>query len=154
MDKEKEQDLYKKTDGVLFNYKTIKAEINNIEIEIEELQEEFNGVGAVGYSERSSPTNAFNSSVENEILKKEKEINRLLKEKRNKERLISKIDNAIETLEYEEKEIIKLRCFERRSWNTVGSLTNRDGDHCSKIKREAVKKLSELIWIRKKYTEK
>lgn len=154
MDKDKDQDLYKKTDGVLFNYKTIKAEINNIEIEIEELKDEFTGVSAIGYDERSGPTNAFNSSVENEVLKKEKEINRLLKEKRNKERLISKIDNAIETLEYEEKEIIKLRCFERRSWNTVGSLTNRDGDHCSKIKREAVKKLSELIWIRRKYTEK
>jgi DNA-directed RNA polymerase specialized sigma subunit len=154
LEKDKDQDLYKKTDGVLFNYKTIKAEINNIEIEIEELREEFSGVSGVGYQERSSPTNEFNSSVENEILKKEKEINKLLREKRNKERLISKIDNAIETLEYEEKEIIKLRCFEKRSWNTVGSLTNRDGDHCSKIKRDAIKKISELIWIRRKYTDK
>lgn len=142
----KDEELFRKTDGVLFNYKTIKAEINNIDIEIEELKEEVTGVNAIGYEEKTGPTNAFNSSVENEVLKKEKEINRLLREKGSKERLIRKIDNALETLEYEEREIIKLRCIERKPWNTVGALTNRDSDYCCKIKRKTVNKLSELIW--------
>lgn len=151
LDNEKE-DLYKKTDGVLFNYKSIRTEVSNLELEIEELQEEVDGVKAIGYEERSSPTNAFNSSVENEVLKKEKEINRLLREVKSKRRLLTKIDNAIETLEYEEREIIKLRCFERRSWNVVGSMTNRDSDYCCKIKRKSINKLSELIWPGRKST--
>ncbi|UYZ36781.1 siderophore-interacting protein [Clostridium beijerinckii] len=148
----KEENLYKKTDGVLFNYKSIKAEIFNLEIEIEELQEEYDGVKGMTYEEKTGSTNAFNSSTENEIMKKEKEITRLLKEKRGKERLLSKIDNALESLEEEEREIIRLRCFERKSWNKVGMITNRDGDYCGKIKRAAVNKLSELVWVRKKYT--
>lgn len=147
-----DKDLYKKTDGVLFNYKTIKAEIFNLELEIEELREECDGVKGVAYEERTGSTNAFNSSVENEVMKKEKEITKLLREKKSKERLISKIDNALDSLEEEEREIIKLRCFERKSWNKVGAVTNRDGDYCGKIKRNAVNKLSELVWIRKKYT--
>lgn len=152
MDKDREQDLYKKTDGVLFNYKTIKAEINNLDIEIEELQAECDGVKAITYEEKSSPTNAFSSSVENEILKKEKEISKLLREKKSKERLIRKIDNALETLEENEREVVRLRCIERLGWNKVSIRIDRDGDYCGKIKREAINKLSELIWIRKKYT--
>ncbi|AGF56447.1 vacuolar-type H+-ATPase subunit I/STV1 [Clostridium saccharoperbutylacetonicum] len=147
-----DKDLYKKTDGVLFNYKTIKAEIFNLDLEIEELKEEYAGVSGISYEERTGKTNAFSSAVENEVMKKEKEINRLLREKKSKERLLSKIDNALECLEDEEKEIIKLRCFERKSWNRVGMITHRDGDYCGKIKRAAVNKLSELVWIRKKYT--
>ncbi|EES50239.1 siderophore-interacting protein [Clostridium botulinum] len=147
-----DKDLYKKTDGVLFNYKAIKAEISNLDLEIEEIRDECDGVKGMTYEEKTGPTNAFNSTVENEVIKKEKEIVRLLKEKKSKERLITKIDNALESLEEEEKEIIKLRCFERKSWNKVGMITNRDGDYCGKIKRAAVNKLSELVWVRKKYT--
>ena len=153
MDKDKEQNFYKKTDGVLFNYKTIKAEINILDLEIEELREECDGVKGVTYEERTGPTNAFSSSVENEVLKKEKLINKLLKEKGSKERLIAKIDNAMTILEDEEREIIKLRCFEKMGWNKVGVLTNRDGDYCGRIKRKAVNRLSGLVWISKKYTE-
>ncbi|WML35362.1 siderophore-interacting protein [Clostridium sp. OS1-26] len=153
IDKENEQDLYKKTDGVLFNYKTIKAEISNIELDIEELKEQIDGVSGITYEERTGSTNKFNSTVENEILKKEKEINRLLKEKRSKERLINKIDNAINALEEDEKEIIKLRCFEKKSWAIVGMIIKIDGDYCGRIKRKAINKLSELIWTRKKYTD-
>lgn len=152
MEKHKEKDLYKKTDGLLLNYKIIKAEINNLELEIEEIKSEYDGVKAVGYEERTGKTNAFNSSVENEILKKEKLIRDLMKEKRSKEILISKVDNALTILEEEEIKIIKLRYFEKMGWNKIGILTNRDGDYCGRIKRKAVNKISELIWVSKKYT--
>ncbi|MCT8978295.1 RinA family protein [Clostridium sp. CX1] len=146
-------DLYKKTDGVLFNYKTIKAEINNLELEIEELKEETDGVKGITYEERTGSTNEFNSSVENEVLKKDKLITKLIREKASKQRLIEKIDNALNTLEDEERQIIKLRCFDKMGWSKVGALTNRDGDYCGRIKRKAINKISELIFISKKYTE-
>lgn len=151
MNKENKQELYKKTDEILSNYKAIKAEINNLQLEIEEISSEYDGVKAVVYEERTGTTNAFNSSVENEILKKEKLINKLLKEKRSKEILINKVDNALAVLEEEEIKIIELRYFQNMGWNKIGILTNRDGDYCGRIKRKAVNKLSELIWISKKY---
>lgn len=151
MNKENKQELYKKTDEILSNYKAIKAEINNLQLEIEEISSEYDGVKAVVYEERTGTTNAFNSSVENEILKKEKLINKLLKEKRSKEILINKVDNALTVLEEEEIKIIELRYFQKMGWNKIGILTNRDGDYCGRIKRKVVNKLSELIWISKKY---
>lgn len=153
VEKNKEQNLYKKTDGVLFNYKTIKAEIDNLELDIDELKEQVNGVSGISYEEKTGPTNKFSSSVENEILKKEKEINKLLRERSSKKRLISKIDNAMETLNEDEKRIIELRCFERKSWTKVGMITKIEPDYCGRIKRKVINKLSELIWIRRKYTE-
>ena len=147
-----EDNLYKKTDGVLFNYKSIKAEIFNLEIDIEELKDEMDGIKAISYEEKSSPTHKFNSSVENEVIKRENEINKLLREKRSKERLINKIDNALNILDPEEKEIITLRCFERKPWNIVGMAINKDADYCGKIKRIAVNKISDLIWQRRKFT--
>lgn len=149
----KDKELYRKTDGVLFNYKTIKVEINNLELDIEELKSECEGIKAVGYEEKTGETNAFNSSVENEVLKKEKMINKLLREKQSKERLICKIDNALGTLEEEERKIIELRCFDKMGWGKVGALINKDEDYCGKIKRKVVNQISELIWIRRKYTE-
>lgn len=152
-DNNKDQELYRKTDGVLFNYKTIKVEINNLKLDIEELKAECDGIKAVGYEEKTGQTNAFNSSVENEVLKKEKLINKLQREKESKERLISKINTALESLEEEERRVIELRCFDKMGWGKVGALTNRDGDYCGRIKRKVVNKLSELIWMRQKYTE-
>jgi DNA-directed RNA polymerase specialized sigma subunit len=155
LEEKKEDNLFRKTDGVLFNYENIKAEIDIIDIEIEEIREEINGVSGMNYNEKSTPTNAFNSSVENELLKKEKEINRLLKEKNSKERLVKKIDRAISKgLDEKEREIIKARCFERKSWDRVSQIVNIDGDYCCKIKKAAIEKISKMIWIREKYSEK
>ena len=48
----------------------MKAEIKNIDLEIEKM--EYIECAAIGYSEKSAPTNAFSSSVENEVVIREK----------------------------------------------------------------------------------
>lgn len=148
-----DKSLYKKTDGVLFNYKSIKAEISNLELDIEEIKSECEGCKAIGYDEKTGPTNAFNSTVENEVLKKEKILNKLIKEKRSKERLITKIDNALEPLEEIEKKIVELRCFKRYNWSKVGALLNMDGDYCGKIKRDIINEIAPVIWPGQKYAD-
>ncbi|RHW56142.1 siderophore-interacting protein, partial [Clostridium botulinum] len=68
---------YKKTENLLNDYIKIKSEIDNLQIEIEDIKLEYKGVGAMSYEERSTPTNAFNSNVENEIINKEKLLEKL-----------------------------------------------------------------------------
>ncbi|WP_010292211.1 hypothetical protein [Clostridium senegalense] len=62
--------ICKLTEEVLANYNSIKAEIKNIELDIEEIESEYEGVSAVSFEEKTGKTNKFNSNVENEILKK------------------------------------------------------------------------------------
>ncbi|MFQ4424442.1 hypothetical protein ACVCBY_19210, partial [Clostridioides difficile] len=79
------KELFKKVEGRLHHYKFLSAEIKNLELDIESRENEIFGCKAVGYDEKVSPTYAFNSSVENEIIKKERDITRLKKLKKDKE---------------------------------------------------------------------
>ena len=83
------KELFKKTERILYNYSMLKAEINNLGLEIEELENEYEGIGAISYEERSGNTNKISDSVANEIIFREKEIYRLNKMKRSKEILLS-----------------------------------------------------------------
>ncbi|MEN8433943.1 hypothetical protein NX821_001114 [Clostridium septicum] len=66
--------LYKKTEAMLYNFNKTKAEIRNIELDLELLKSQYEGVGAIVYEERTGSTNKFNSSVENEVVIREKRI--------------------------------------------------------------------------------
>nr|WP_307895937.1 hypothetical protein [Clostridium botulinum] len=81
---------YKKTENLLNDYIKIKSEIDNLQIEIEDIKLEYKGVGAMSYEEKSTPTNAFNSNVENEIINKEKLLEKLNYKLNKKIRLIKK----------------------------------------------------------------
>lgn len=141
--------LREETQDLLLSYKIKKIEIMNLELEIEDLIAEVDGVKAVQYRESTSKTYKFNSSVENEILERESEINKMLKEKRKKEILIEKVDNAMSSLNKDERDIIELRYFNKESWNTIGATINKDANYCGKLGRIAINKISKLIWLRK-----
>lgn len=154
-----DKDKYRKTEGVLYNYKKIKAEIDNLGLEIAEVESEYIGCGAITYEERTGSTNKFNSSVENEVLSKRKLIDRLAREQEKKQRLIKKVDNAINTLEGNELKIIQLKFFNEKkdskiSWGEIGCIMNLDADYCRALKRQAIKDLSELIYVADKYSDK
>lgn len=87
---------YKKTEWLLYNYKKLKAEIKNINIEINELENTYVGSSGIDPSrETTSETNKITSMVENEILDKERRIEHLESIKFSKENQIKKIDNAL-----------------------------------------------------------
>lgn len=153
-----EKDKYRKTEGVLYNYKKIKAEIDNLELEIAEIESEYIGCEAITYEEKTCPTNKFNSSVENELEYKRKLIDRLVREKEKNQRLLTKVDNAIDTLEGNELRVIQLRFFPERnerkkSWDEIGDILNLTIDHCRALKRQAIKKMLKIIYIADKYTD-
>ena len=102
--------LYKATEYYLYNYKSMKAEIKNIDLEIEQM--EYVGCSGISYDEKTSPTNQFSSSVENEVVSREKRIVILNQSRRETLMKVNKIDNALETLEPRDLEIIKLRYFD------------------------------------------
>ncbi|MEW9096418.1 MAG: sigma factor-like helix-turn-helix DNA-binding protein [Clostridiaceae bacterium] len=148
-----DKNLNRKTDGLLNSYNLILAEIKNLEIEIEELRLEYNGYKSINYNEKTSKTFKITNVVEEEYIRKETLIDKLMKEKENKERLINKVDNALSTLDDKERSIVKLRCIDNKPWKEVGELLGLDYDYAGRIKRTAIKKISDLIWIKEKYSK-
>jgi len=145
-----DKDLYAQTEGLLYRYKTLVAEAENIKISIEQIKKEYIGCSAIPFEEKSAPTNKFNSSVENEIIMKEEHIKRLDRELEDKEATISKITNAVESLEERKAEIIKLRYFKKiRTWEKVGEMLDLTGEYCRDLNKVIIKELVPIIFIEK-----
>lgn len=141
------RDKYKKIEGLLWDYKNMKAEIKNVELEIEALKEDYEGCVAISYKEKSSPTNKFNSVVENEVLNREKKINVLQKKKRINEILIQKIDNALETLSDTEKRIVELRYFYKLQFKQIAERLCMNETYCIQFKSKILHKLEGLVFM-------
>lgn len=145
-----DRDIFRDTEGVLYNYSMLKAEIHNLELEIEELRDEYQGISAISYEEKTGPTNKTSDSVVNEVIHKEKLIKKLEGIKRSKERLLMKINNAIDSLDETEKKFVEFRYTSNKkmSWNRVGELMNLDPNYCCNVIRPTIiNKLSNLIYM-------
>ncbi|WP_283728113.1 hypothetical protein [Clostridium perfringens] len=68
------KELFRKIENLLRNYNRLEAEIKLIEGEIENIKEYYTGCVVIGYSEESGPTNKFISMVEDEVIRKEKDL--------------------------------------------------------------------------------
>ena len=145
------EDRFKKTEYYLYKYKDIDK-LNQInDIRIKKLRNEISLGGGDMFGEKSSPTNKFNSAVENDVIYREKniqpEIDKLMREKEN--RIIEKelIDNALDLLEEEEKKLVELRSFSKptRSWDSIALELNQSVDNCIKVRRKVIEKLSDYI---------
>ncbi|WMJ79553.1 sigma factor-like helix-turn-helix DNA-binding protein [Clostridium sp. MB40-C1] len=139
--------LYKKVEYLLYNYKNLKAEIKNIELEIESIANDYNSSLAISYEEKSAPTNKISSSVENKVVSKEEKIKYLQDIKRNKEIQVQKIDNALESLAERDKKVIELRYFEKISNKKLAERLDLTEQRVSEIKSIIVNNLIKLIFV-------
>ena len=64
--------LFRETEARLHNYKYLEIQINSLELDIEQIKNDYRGCGAISYDERTGVTYNINRSVENEVIAKEK----------------------------------------------------------------------------------
>lgn len=142
--------LFKKTENLLRNYNTLEIEINLIEAEIKDIQESYTGYGAIGYNEKSGPTNKFSSMVEDEVIRREKDLFYLKRDLDYKVRLKRRIDLAIQTLRTkEEKDLIRLRYINQPkvSWGTVARHLKYNKDYCRKeLRPKVIKQIADFVF--------
>ena len=145
------EDKFKKTEYRLYNFKDIDKLNQVTDIKIKKLLNDVSVGGGDMFGEKSSPTNKFNSIVENATIDREKnvqpEIDRLKREKES--RIIEKelISTALDLLEEEEKHLVELRYFSKptKSWDSIAMELNQSKDNCIKIRRRVIERLSEYI---------
>ena len=115
---------FKKVESMLYNYKNTKAEINILKRNLEILENDYKGTSAISYDEKTQSTNSFSSTVENEVIKRAERIQKLRNKIRLKEIEIENIDDALETLNPDDKLFVVERYFNKRSNKYVASLLN------------------------------
>ncbi|MEG0309147.1 MAG: hypothetical protein RR636_14480 [Clostridium sp.] len=132
-------------EALLYNYSGIKVDIKNMKLDLEVLENDYQGVGAVVYEERIQSTNAFRSSVENEIVKREEKILKLRTNIRLKEIEIQKIDNILELLKEKEQYFIKLKYFEKNTHSIISEKIDISFDYINEYRLRILGKVSILI---------
>ncbi|AQW26223.1 DUF722 domain-containing protein [Clostridium perfringens] len=144
------KELFKETENLLKNYNKLDIEIKLIKAEIKDIQESYTGCGAIGYNEKSGPTNKFSSMVEDEVIRKEKDLFYLKRDLDYKVRLKRRIDLAIQTLRTkEEKDLIRLRYINQPkvSWGTVARHLKYNKDYCRKeLRPKVIKQIADFVF--------
>lgn len=142
------EDKFKKTEYYLYKYKDIDTLNELADIKIKQLLNDVS-LKAISYDEKSSPTNAFSSSVENEVIKREEhikdKIDLLRKEKQDRLNEKELVDKVMELLALEEIRLIELRYFnkDKVSWTSIAMKLNISVDSCIRLRRDVINKISE-----------
>lgn len=135
----------------LYDYRRLNTAITNLDIEIERLKNDISLQG-ISYDDKGSPTNAFSSSVENEVVRREKfvdsEIYRLQRIKADKVALSAKIYNALKDLKESEYKLVELRYLSKykNSWIQIGMELNFNKDYCQQLRNKIINDLIEVIF--------
>lgn len=149
------KELFKKVEGRLYYYKFLSVEIKNFELDIESRENEIFGCKVVGYDEKVSLIYVFNLSVENEIIKKERDIIRLKKLKKDKEIEKKKIENVFICLDIREEYFFKL-FYNSRMKNSMVYIfleMNLDRKICRCVRERLVYKIMDMFYLRIKENE-
>lgn len=147
------ENLFKKTEKTLYDYKNLDLRIEIVDLDIEILMNDVSCAG-VSYEDKGGPTNAFNSVVENEVIRRDEHVmNTIEKLKKNKAKIIAsklKVDKALKMLNDEEYKIVELRYFDtkkkRRTWVEIGMILGIDYIVCCKMKNKIINKLKDEIF--------
>lgn len=144
------RNLFIETEELLKDYNNMVYMIEMFKKEIEIYEREYSGCGSITYEERTQATNKFNSSVENEIIKRERETAKIKARLDEKMLLKNRIDYAIDSLKLkEERDLIKLRYINspQLSWGNIARHLGYDKDHCrKKIAPRAIRKIANFIF--------
>ena len=143
---------YSMVEGILYNYPKLKVEIDNLRLDLEEAQEIIGIRGASGNEKAGSSTHAFSSVVENEVLEREKnlerKINSLTSSIQSKERRLKKIENALGTLTEQELLLIEMKYFKRYSIGRICEVLELSEDGFNKRRKNIiVKRLMPLFIV-------
>lgn len=117
---------YSIVEGILYNLPKLKAEIENLKLDLEESQEIVGIRGSSGNEKAGSSTNAFSSVVENEVLERERNLSEKIEiiksDIQRKERQLKKVQNALNTLTEQEILLIEMKYFKRHSIGRICEL--------------------------------
>lgn len=124
---------------MLYDYKQVQAEIKNIDLDIEEILNNYIGVGSISYDkDKISPTNKFNSIVENIAAEREKALQYKKTLKRGKEIQIERINNMLSVLSDEEQKIIELRYFKKLQFKEIGDILCKSDIYLIQLRKKII----------------
>lgn len=126
-------------------YKEILADISDIDIRVQEIEEDILGISGQGIEERTGKTYKITSSVEQQAEKFMEKKEELYKEQSAKKRELKRIDNAMSVLTEEERDIIQIVHVEHRNYWVLEQKLNKTYRRIKQIEFDAITKMKRYI---------
>lgn len=126
-------------------YKELKADVVDINLKLQELEEEMLGITAQPSGERTGKTYKITSGVELQAEEYLERRERLLRARSKKEREIARIDNALTVLQEEERDIIETVLIEQKKYILLEIKYNRSYSRIKQMENEAMKKMKKYL---------
>lgn len=106
---------YERIERILYSIPRLKAETENLKLDIEALHDEVDEPHAIQYNTiaKGSPTYTTNSTVELQILHKDNKLQQLEAKIKENERQIKRVENILLILTPEEQQLIESKYFKR-----------------------------------------
>ncbi len=141
------KELSKKTEWTLYNFKRLKESIEDLQLEIEEIKIDTDGVRSIRYDrEKTSPTYKITSSTEDEVIRKIERIERLEKQIAKNKIKIQKIDRALNSLDEVEREIIEGKYLEGMQWWEIAESVKYSARWCNEKRKRAIEKIAAKLF--------
>lgn len=141
------EDLFSKVEGMFYNYEDLKKEVGYFEEEIEFLKQDYMGCGSIEYSEKVQTSTDTSSSIEKELLQKQKQIEILEKHKVKKERDLKRIERARENFNREEQEMFNIRYkLKIKDWKVYADKMNVGKDTYYSIRDNMIYKSMSIMY--------
>lgn len=137
--------IMKKIAKRIKRYKELKADIVDIDLKLQELEEDMLGITEQPSGERTGKTYKITSSVELQAEKHLEKKETLLRQRATKTREIARIDNALTVLKEEERDIIETALIEQKRYSLLEIKYNRTYSRIKQIEGEAVKKMEKYL---------
>ncbi|MBC5997960.1 hypothetical protein EAI30_13600 [Romboutsia ilealis] len=147
MSKDKKE-LFREVEARLYSYKDLDIKIKNKELQIEKKKNDYRGCGSISYDERTGVTYNISRSVEKEVVKREKDIAKLAKEKIDLEIEKQSIENALTALNSDENTLFEY-FYNSRNKNTMTYIAikmHRDRSYCYTIRQNLVYKVMGMLY--------
>lgn len=126
-------------------YRELQADIMDIDIRVQELEEEIFGISGQGTGERTGKTYKITSSVEQQAEKLMEKKEELFRNQAAKKRELKRIDNAMTVLLDEEREIIQIVHIEHRKYYVVEERLKLSYQRVKQLEKQAAKKMEKYI---------
>lgn len=153
--KELQNNCFRFTEKLLYNYTEMGYHIENLEFDIKNLQAgKTVAIRAIRYDDiKTSQTYNISRQVENKVIDMVAYVQDLEIEVYKEKRLKKQIDRAINNLKPIRKQIIELRYLEGMDWTTMAQELYHDEKTLRKYKNEAVKSIAVELFGTKVFKE-